>query len=94
MNLFLFNQVELFLFSHGQEQVKSGESNSVTHDSSLLISLNNGKCFEIHKRKLRCWMDYKKMVDYKKARLWVKVIGIEEVLEDFLNYLILFILYF
>lgn len=34
------------------------------------------------------------MVDYKKARLWVKVIGIEEVLEDFLNYLILFILYF
>lgn len=54
MDLFLFNQVELFPFSHVQEQVESGESDPVTHESGAPISLNNGKCFEIPRRKLLC----------------------------------------
>lgn len=35
-----------------------------------------------------------KVMDYKKASLWVRIIGIEEVLEDLLNYLMPFSLCF
>lgn len=54
MIFFKFSKAELFPFSYVQEQVKSGESNSVTHGSGVPFSLNNGKCPEIPWRKLLC----------------------------------------
>lgn len=35
-----------------------------------------------------------KVMDYKKARLWIRIIGIEEVFEVLLNYFMPFSLYF
>lgn len=81
MDLFLFNQVELFPFSHVQEQVESGESNPVTPESGAPISLNNGKCFETPEES--CFVI--KVMDYKEARLWVRI---------FLNYFMPFSLCF
>lgn len=48
LNLVKLDDFHLAMFkSYVQEQVKSGECNSVTHGSGVPFSLNNGKCPEI-----------------------------------------------
>ena len=81
MNLFLFNQVELFPFSHVQEQVKSGESNPVTHESGVPIPLIMGSVLKSPEES--CFVI--KVMDCKEARLWVRIS---------LNYFMPFSLYF
>lgn len=81
MDLFLFNQVELFPFSHVQEQVESGESDPVTHESGAPISLKMGSVLKSPEES--CFVI--KVMDYKEARLWVRI---------FLNYFMPFSLCF